>query len=275
VLSLSALALALGAAVLHAVWNLLIARTPDTEAATAVAFATGALCCVPVAVITWDVDDTAIPYLAASAALELAYMALLARGYARGRALVVYPVARGSAPVLVLVGAVLFASAHATALQVLGVTCVAIGVALLRGLGSGAGGEELAWGLAIGATIAGYTLVDDRGLHHAAALPYLAIVIGVPSLTYAAWLRVRRGAAPLRAACSRDAVLAGVCAFAAYGLFLLALERAAAAPVAAVRETSVLIAALLAAVLLHERPTRLGLAGAAVVTAGIVILALA
>jgi len=269
---LAALLLALGAAVLHATWNLLIARAPDTEATTAVAFTIGALAFAPVAAIAWDVDGTAIPYVAASAALELAYMALLARAYARAPAIVVYPVARGSAPVLVLLGGAVVVGTHVSALQALGVALVAGGVLLLRGVPSSSA-TGVAWGLAVGVTIAGYTLVDDHGLHHAAALPYLELVIGIPALTYAAVIRARRTDG-LRPALTLAAAAAGLAAFAAYGLFLLALERAAAAPVAAVRETSVLIAALLSALLLRERLTPPGVAGAAAVTAGIAMLAL-
>ncbi len=271
-LGLGALLLALAAAVLHATWNLLIARQPDAEAATAVAFGAGALLLAPVGALTWDADAHVWPYLAASAALELAYMALLARAYARARATVVYPVARGSGPVLVLAGGALFAGTHVTALQVLGVVLVASGVLVLRGPNGDAQRAEVLWGLAVGVTIAGYTLVDDHGLDHSGAISYLAVVIGVPSALYA--LAIGR-TTDLRPAVNAQTLVAGVASYGAYGLFLLALERAAdAAPVAAVRETSVLIAALLAALLLKERLTLAGLAGAALVTAGIALLAL-
>jgi hypothetical protein len=97
-----ALALALGAAVVHAVWNLLLARADDTEAATAVALGLSVLLFAVPAILLWDVEADAWPYLAASAAFEVGYVATLAGALRRGDLSVVYPLARGSAPVLVL-----------------------------------------------------------------------------------------------------------------------------------------------------------------------------
>src|SRR2546425_3544460 len=128
-----ALGLALGAAALHAVWNLLLAREPDTEAATAVAV--GALVAVLVlpAALTWRVEGAATPYLAGSAALELAYVGLLAAAYRRFELSVVYPVARGLAAVLVLVLTVIVTLSGPSAGEVAGVLAVAAGVLLVRG----------------------------------------------------------------------------------------------------------------------------------------------
>jgi len=99
----SALALALAAAVLHALWNLLLARARDVQAATVLTFAIPAALYAPIAAVRWDVAAEAVPYIAVSAAFELAYLVLLAVAYGRAELSVVYPVARGLAPVLVLV----------------------------------------------------------------------------------------------------------------------------------------------------------------------------
>jgi drug/metabolite transporter (DMT)-like permease len=96
-----------------------------------------------------------------------------------------------------------------------------------------------------------------------------------PSLVYAGVVARSRTAAELRAAVTPAALVAGVCTFGAYALVLLALQRAAAAPVAAVRETSVVIAALLARRVLREHVGWPRLAGAAAVAGGIALLALA
>ena len=130
----SAVALALAAAVLHAVWNLLLARAPDTDAATAAALAIGVgLYAVP-ALLTWHIDAAAWPYIAASAAFELGYVITLARGLQRGDLSVVYPLARGSAPVLVLVVSAGILGAATSAWQVAGIVLVAAGVLAVRGL---------------------------------------------------------------------------------------------------------------------------------------------
>jgi drug/metabolite transporter (DMT)-like permease len=269
----SAVALALGAAVLHAVWNLLLARAPRSGPATAVALVAGSVLFLPVAVATWDVDAGAVPYVAASAALELAYLVLLAAAYDRAQLSIVYPVARGSAPVLVLVGSVAL-GASASAGQVAGVLLVAGGVLALRGLGPGAATRDGLLGLAVGVTIASDTVVDDHGLDHAAALPYLELVVGLSGVAYAAGIAARYGAGALRQAVGWPALAAGVGIFGAYGLTLLALERAPAAGVAALRETSVLVAVALAALLLDEPVDRRRLAGAALVVGGVALVAL-
>src|ERR687893_2629381 len=129
-----AVALALGAAVLHAVWNLLLAGAEDTDAATAVALGLGVVLYAPIALLTWDVDADAWPYIAASAAFELGYVATLAAGLGRGDPSVVYPLARGSAPVLVLVISAGGLGAATSAWQVAGVGLAAAGVLLVRGL---------------------------------------------------------------------------------------------------------------------------------------------
>ena len=89
----------------------------------------------PVAAVVWDVDGAAVPFLLASAVFELVYFALLATAYARADLTFVYPVARGSAPVLVLVISVVFLGAEVGALQALGVVAVVAGVLLVRGVG--------------------------------------------------------------------------------------------------------------------------------------------
>src|SRR5690348_2028041 len=129
----AALALALAAAAIHALWNLLLARERETEAAAAVALLTSVIVFAPVAAATWRVQWAAVPYIAASAAFELAYYALLIAAYRRAEMSVVYPIARGTAPVLVLVVGAAIGTAT-SAVQAAGVCLVAAGVLLVRGL---------------------------------------------------------------------------------------------------------------------------------------------
>jgi multidrug transporter EmrE-like cation transporter len=206
---LTALLLALAAAVVHAGWNLLTARAEQSQTATGVALCVGALAFAPVAALTWRLEATALPYASASVVLELAYFALLATAYERGPLSVVYPIARGGAPVLV----------------------AAVGV------------------IALGASL---------------------LVIAATAVAYLA-VSLRVGVAALRRACDARAAIG---MFGAYALTLAALARADAAPVAAVRETSIVIATLLAAAFLHERVGRARLGGAAVVFAGVALVAL-
>ena len=274
-MSATALALALGAAVLHAAWNLRLAGEADSRAGLAVAALAGAACCAPIALATWDLETAALPWVALSVALELTYFALLGRAYNAGELSVVYPVSRGSAPVIVLVVSVVALGASFSAREAAGVLLVAAGVIAVRGISREvADARQLALALAVGTAIAGYTLVDNEGITHGAPLSYLGLMAAATALINFVIVRRRLGAAAIRAAYRPGTVLAGAGMFASYALVLLALDRAAAAPVAAVRESSVVIATALAAVLLRERVTRMRLLGSAVVVAGVALIAL-
>ena len=106
-----ALVLALSAAVIHAVWNLLLAGARDSQAFAAVVLLVAAIVGAPAAVFFWDLHVAVWPFLAATSLLELTYFALLAYAYTRAELSVVYPLARGLAPVLVLAAAVAFTGA--------------------------------------------------------------------------------------------------------------------------------------------------------------------
>jgi drug/metabolite transporter (DMT)-like permease len=268
----SALALALAAAVLHAVWNLLLARARDVEAATAVAFAIAVGLFAPIAAARWDVAVEAVPYMAVSAAFELLYLGLLAFAYGRAELSVVYPVARGLAPVLVLGVGVAALGVGTSFVEVCGVVLVALGVLLVRGLRSG-DSRGTVYGVAIAGCIAGYTLADARGVQHADPLAYLVVVLTLPVAVYLAVIVRRRGLESLRRELGLATLVAAPATFGAFALALLALQRASAASVAAVRETSVVIAVALAAPVLGERVTRGRLAGAVLVVIGVAVLA--
>ena len=268
----SALLLALAAAFVHALWNILLARSRDIESATAVALITAELVFAPVAVLTFSAERSVWPFLVVTGALQLAYFALLATAYRLVPLSVVYPIARGGAPVLVLLIGALFLGRSASTTEVVAVLLVVAGILLVRGFG-GADPRGVAFGLAIAACIAGYTLIDKSGVTHAAPITYLELSMIAPAVIYTAAVMRVKGAAAVRAAVGPSSILAGICTFGAYALVLAALQRAPAAPVAAVRETSVVIAALLATVVLKERVPPSRLAGAVVVVAGIALLA--
>jgi drug/metabolite transporter (DMT)-like permease len=270
-----ALVLALAAALLHAGWNLLVAGSDDTEGATAVMLVVGLLAGAPVALIAWDVHASAIPYLIAASIFQLAYIALLVAAYAREDMSVVYPLARGVAPVLVLVVGVTALGAGASPAQAAGVVAVGCGVLLVRGLRiDTAAARGVLLSLAVAGCIAGYTLTDKHGIEHAAPLAYVELEMLLPSIVYAGVVGRRRGLTAMRALSTPANALAGIAMFGGYALVLLALERASAASVAAVRESSVVIATGLAAIVLHERVTPMRFAGAAIVVGGIALVAL-
>jgi drug/metabolite transporter (DMT)-like permease len=267
-----ALALTLAAAFLHAGWNVFLRGSEDVGPRTAVVLGLSVIVFAPVAAVTWSVSWAAAPYVAASAALEGAYFALLVAAYRRRELSVVYPIARGSAPLLVLLGTAVVIGRQVSAVSAVGVCLVAVGVVLVRGIKRGAEGVLVA--LAIGCAIAGYTLVDKEGLQHAAPLPYLELVLLPVALVAVPLAAARRGTRVLTAQLRASTFAAAVASFAAYALVLAALRLAPAPEVAAVRETSVVIAALLAGTFLRERVGTERLVGAAAVAGGVALIAL-
>ena len=272
-MSAAAFALALGAAVLHATWNALLARAPDVRSATTVALVVAVVLFAPLAAATWSVDGAAVPWIVASVALELLYFLLLTTAYGHSDLSLVYPIARGSAPILVLIGATA-AGVTLGVVHAAGVLLVGLGVVLVRGVHGAVDRRGVLLSLAIGATIAGYTLVDNEGIEHAGTLPYLELVLAPVAVAVMAVQITTGGVRSVRAELSWSAVVAGVLSFAAYALALAALELAPAASVAAIRETSILWAVALGAFILRERVTRSRVAGAAFVVSGVALVAL-
>jgi drug/metabolite transporter (DMT)-like permease len=272
-MSATALALTLGAAALHAGWNVLLARSPDVRARTTVVLVLAVVLFAPVAALTWRVEAAAVPWIVASAALELTYFYLLTAAYGGSDVSLVYPIARGIAPVLVLVGATA-AGAALGILQAVGVLLVGTGVLLVRGMRGKADTRGVLLALTIAATIAGYTLVDKQGIEHASAIAYLELVLLPVALAAMLSAAARGRLANVRAEVGAATVAAAVASFAAYALVLAALSLAPAAAVAAVRESSILFAVALGAFVLKEPVGAVRLAGAGLVVAGVALVAL-
>ena len=269
-----ALALTLASAFVHAGWNLALARARDVEAATAVVLVLALVVWAVPALLLGGVSAAAVPYVVASAVLELAYFVLLAAAYRRAELSVVYPVARGAAPVLLVVAALAGLGGSVGVAQVFGVLLIALGVVAVRGVGGGAALRDVALAVGVGACIAGYTLVDREGVRHAAPVPYLWLVLVGPAVVYFAAMARVKGRAVLRAEVGVASLFAAVGILGAFALALAALRHAPAAAVGAVRETSVVIAVLLAGVVLRERVGGRRVVGAFVVVGGIALVAL-
>jgi drug/metabolite transporter (DMT)-like permease len=271
--SATALGLALGAALLHALWNVLLARAPRGHDATAVAVALGWLCWTPLAMLRWRVEPDVWPYVAASVGFELAYFAALTRAYARAPAHAVYPVARGAAPVLLLAASAL-ATGRLAGSAVAAVLAISAGV-LLAGRAPAAP-AAIRYALPVAVCVAGYMFVDSRGLAHADAAAYLWLVmLPVSAALLANRVVVGRGTAALRASLRPATAAVGLGVFGAYGLTLAALRLVTPAQVPAVaslRESSILFVVVLSWLAGRERPTAAVGAGALLVFAGVVVI---
>ena len=284
-----AVAVVLCSALVHASWNVMLARAPRGHDTTAIAVTVGLLAWTPIALARWRVEPGVWPYVLASAALELANFAALNFAYARVPAHAAYPVARGLAPTLLLPVA-LAAGADVPAVAGLGVLAISAGV-LLTARGEADRRSVLA-AVPVAVCIAGYTYVDALGLRYADPAAYLWLTMAPVALVLLARrLHVTRragGGAAALAAQLRPAVFGlGVGIYLAYGLTLLALSMVSVAmvpAVAALRETSILFVLGLSwlagqrstvdGVGKPVRPSMATAAGAVLVLGGVVVLAL-
>lgn len=270
----AALVLALLSAVSSAVWNLLVKQSRDTEAVTAVALAIGVILFSP-ALAFGHIPLAAWPYLVASAALEFIYFTLLAAAYRRAELSLVFPLARGFAPVLVLLIGLVALHDHASAGELAGVLLVAVGATAVRGIKIAGGFADTGIALLIAVCIAGYTLVDKHGVSLASPAAYLEAVMALLVLPYLTLVARSRGLQALRRELRPRTAVIGIGIIGGYALALFGLRLAAAAPVAAVRESSVVIGTALAAIVLRERVGPARFCGACLVAVGVTVLAFA
>lgn len=272
--------LILFAAFTHAAWNAMIKASGDRI----LTFATmrGVDGIVALAVIPFlplPVPE-AWPYLVVSTIIHNVYYGLLLYTYRHGELNQVYPLARGSAPLLVAVLAAWLAGEVPSATAGVGILLVSlgiVGIALTKGLPRGDDVKPILLALATGLGTAGYTVADGLGTRIAgnpfSYIAWLFLLEGVSFVAIAAGLR-RRGVVEHMTKHWRPGVVGGLLAIFAYGLVLYALSQGAMAHVAALRETSVLFAALIGTFMLKESFGPRRIAAASLIVVGIVVLQL-
>jgi drug/metabolite transporter (DMT)-like permease len=293
-MSLAALALVLVAALLHAAWNIIAKKVGGDSRFALMTSLIVLVLWAPVCLLAgvrdalprWGWAEWAA--LLASALVHVGYFIALLRGYRVADLTVVYPVARGSGPLLASIGAVLWLGESLSWLGaggggavVFGVFCIAGGPALLTKakdpLQRARVRAGLRWGGLTGALIAAYTLVDGYAVKVLLLSPilvdYLGNALRVPFLLPLA-LNDRAAFAALWRVQWRAAFVIALLGPTAYVLVLYAVQLAPLSHVAPAREVSMLFAALLGGRLLGEGDARLRLAGAACIACGVVALAL-
>jgi phosphonate utilization associated putative membrane protein len=273
-------------ALLHASWNALIKSGGDKELDTALIHLMGCAVALPLLLVVGAPVAAAWPWLVASVLIHIGYYIALAGAYRHGDLGFAYPVMRGTAPLLVALGSASLIGESLPPAAWLGVAAICGGV-LLVGLSRASGtraarGRALRFALANAVIIAVYTIVDGHGVRASGnALQYVALLFAVDGLPYAALVLAQRGREGRVAAwhyARRRAPVALLGTFAslgAYAIALWAMTRAPVAAVAALRETSVLFAALIGARWLGEGFGALRIAGATAIVAGVVALRLA
>jgi drug/metabolite transporter (DMT)-like permease len=271
-----AIAAALSSALIHASWNAALKGGRGDRIADAFLIAVGGMLTWAVVAAIWGAPaPEAWPYLAASVAIHLVYWFALFSAYDAGDMSHIYTLSRGSAPLLVAIGAALTVQEIPPPLKMLGVALVSIGV-LCVGISPRAPLKATLWALSIGVCIASYSLIDALGARVSGdTLVYVAWtsgIMGVPMIAFAFW---RRGPQLLKDAAVQPirGISIGVISFAGYGLVLWAQTFAPIAQVTALRETSVVFGALIAFVFLREKLGARRWFGAVVVALGAGLIA--
>ncbi|HTI56478.1 MAG TPA: DMT family transporter [Verrucomicrobiae bacterium] len=283
-MSPTALLLVLLAALCHSAWNLIVKTDARRLEIQSGALVVGTLLCAPVLLLhsPWSLPPLAWAAVAVSALFESAYVLALTSAYAAGDMSLVYPVARGTGTVLVAPLAVLLLGERPSLQGALGIGLVVVGIFLSHGaLGGWAAARAhrraVGWALLTGAMIAGYSLVNKVGVTLVPVPLYAFLVFLADAVLVRLVQRWRGGSVP---ALRRDApwgriVAVGVLMMGAYLAVLVAMSQAPVSYVVATREISVVVAALLGALVLHERHSAARVAGAVVIFGGLCAIALA
>ena len=275
------IALVLAAAVMHAVWNAVIKVGEDRLMTIALVMVVSGLLGLLLLIGQAPPAPESWIFIALSVAIHTVYYILLIAAYRVGDLSHAYPLARGSAPLMVAAGAALFAGEFLSLAEIAGIAVVSAGIfSLMVSSGFGLRGDwrSIAYPLATGMVIATYTVIDGLGVRASGSAPgyigWLFILESLPICVIA--LAMRRASAIVFLRQSwKPATAGGVLAFGAYALVIWALSFGAMAHVSALRETSVVIAALIGTRLLGEPFGTRRIVSAIVVASGVAVLHLA
>ena len=266
-------------ALLHASWNAMVKSSSDKALDTALIHLTGSVISVPLLLAVGLPDARAWPFILASVVIHIAYYIALTGAYQHGDLGLTYPLMRGTAPLLVALSATLTVGESLSPTSwagVLGVSCGVLALGLSRHAMDSP--RAVAFALTNAVVIAVYTVVDALGARASGnALQYVAALFVLDGWPFALMVLRRRGLALAWSYARRRTPLAVVGASASlgsYGIALWAMTRAPVATVAALRETSVLFAALIGAWLLKEAFTVRRAVGTAAIVAGVMALRL-
>jgi drug/metabolite transporter (DMT)-like permease len=267
------------AAMLHASWNAMLHGNRDRF--LSMTWMSIAIAAVATFVVLRNPlpASAAWPYIVASGLVHIVYNVSLVRSYRRNDLALAYPIARGSSPLLVTLGAALFADEAIGPLRALGVAMVSGGIIVIALQGHRTSRAGALAALTTGAMIALYTVIDGIGVRVSDGQP----------LSYTAWMFLFywlmpvlfvavRGAAPLWAPIRSEplavasSLAGGLVSIAAYGIVIWALQAGAMGAVSALRETSVVFAVLIGRVFLRESVSATRWLACIVVAAGAVCL---
>lgn len=270
----------LGAAVLHAAWNALVKVNADRLVMVAIMMMTQvAVALLAIPFVAFPTPES-LPYIVASTALNTTYCIFLIKAYRYGDLSHVYPISRGSAPLIVAVVSIVIVGETLTRQAGLSVIIIALGImslALTRGAGGFQEPRAIFYAVGTGIFIAGYTVVDGLGARLSESAHsytfWVHLFNGIPISLLAIYLR--RGQVLLSVRKHwKVGVLSGLISLLAYWIVIWAMTQAPLALVSAVRETSMVFAVLFGVLFLKERLDLARLASIAATLIGTAMLKL-
>lgn len=278
-MTLSIALLVLFSALLHASWNAIVRINGDRLAVVTLLATFGALIAAPGLLFLPVPPAAAWPWLIASMLLHIGYNVFLANAYAHGELGKVYPLARGTAPLVTLIASLALVGEPIGVFKILGIVVLGGGIMALtfdRGLRVLMEAPKgAAYALATSLFISGYTISDGLGARASGdALAYTAwlfILDGFPLLAYAVVAR-GRGVTRMFADNWKPGLVAGALSIGAYAIVIWAMTVAPIAIVAALRETSVVMAVVIGVMFLGERLTPARGVSVAIVLAGLLLM---
>ena len=269
---LGATLLAIGAAVLHAGWNLAIKQSGDRWLALWGQFFVAGVGCSVLLVVLGGVPASAWLWAAASGLTHVGYVWGLARAYDLGDFSVSYPIARGTGAVLAALGGVLLLDDSLSALNVVGIAVTVVGLWLLAGPADNAHARAA---LAVAATIGVYSVIDSHGSRDTGGNLYaLTTFVASAFFTTVHGVIVGRGRSMIPALRMqwRRFLVAGAASVITYWMVLVAVQRASVGYVTALRESSVVLAALVGVFVLKEPNAKRRITAACIAVGGLAIL---
>ncbi|ACM27929.1 DMT family transporter [Rhizobium rhizogenes] len=274
-MSAAVIGLALSAAILHATWNAFLRSGGDRLWTVTVMSFASTIVALPFVLIYPLPASGAWLYIVLSAALQVGYSIFLVAAYRYGELGQVYPIVRGTIPLLVTVGGFIITGDEINSYQIAGVVLVALGIMSLA-LGKGrASTSSILFALVTGAIIAAYATVDSIGVRQTgqsgAYTAWVLVLYGTFLLVAFVVLR-RRLVVDFRAPDTWKALGGGLVAMVAYGVIVAAFALGPAGPITALRETSVVFAVLIGWLFLGEALAVRRIIACVIVASGAILL---
>jgi drug/metabolite transporter (DMT)-like permease len=285
----AAIGMVLASAVLHSAWNYVAKRSSNQLVFLWLAVAAGLVIFTPAFLIV--IRDSPIPrsgwvFISLSSVVHVLYFVLLGGAYSRTDLSIVYPLARGTGPIFVLILSVVFLRELPTLLGLLGILIVILGVYLVQArkltvhaLGAPVRGllsSGSRWALLTGLSIGVYSIVDSAGVQHVHPIAYMYLWVAGTIVIMAPWMLARFPV--VRHVARREAgwiLAAGGLLFGAYVLVLTAMTTSSVSYVSAARETSIVLAAVYGGILLREGFGSTRILGAGFVASGVALIGVA